>query len=102
MTKKLNVSLSDNLVVMEREDLEKLLAERKPVWITMKELEKETGYEQQWLKTNILNNPKYMKHLKENGIVYYPEGNHWAFNREPLREFLKDNFKDIHYKGGLI
>ncbi|WP_039067708.1 DUF771 domain-containing protein [Staphylococcus shinii] len=89
----LTVTIPEQYVVITREEYQQLQEKEKPVWWSMQDLINETGFKRNWLVENILYNPKYIKQLKQ--FVYYPEGGKWAFNREPMQCFLKDNFEDI-------
>ncbi|PKI11037.1 DUF771 domain-containing protein [Staphylococcus shinii] len=89
----LTVTIPEQYVVITREEYQQLQEKEKPVWWSMQDLINETGFKRNWLVENILYNPKYIKQLKQ--FVYYPDGGKWAFNREPMRCFLKDNFEDI-------
>lgn len=89
----LTVTIPEQYVVITREEYQQLQEKEKPVWWSMQDLINETGFKRNWLVENILYNPKYIKQLKQ--FVYYPDGGKWAFNREPMQSFLKENFEDI-------
>lgn len=89
----LTVTIPEEYVLITREEYNELQNKEKPIWWSMQDLIDETGFGYQWLMKNILDNPKYIKQLKH--FVYYPEGGKWAFNREPMQKFLKDNFAEI-------
>ncbi|MBM0868873.1 DUF771 domain-containing protein [Staphylococcus auricularis] len=93
----LTITIPQEYILITQDEYQQLKEKEKPVWWSMQDLIDETGFEYKWLKDNILMNPKYMKELKH--FVYYPDGNKWAFNREPMQQFLKENFKDIFGKG---
>lgn len=69
------------------------------VWWTMKDLEEVTGYSDDWLKENILLQPRFKKilDLDNGGFVYYPEkrGERWLFIASRMQEFLEKYFVDI-------
>jgi phage pi2 protein 07 len=69
------------------------------VWWNMKDLEEKTGYSDDWLKENILFQPRFKKLLdiNEGGFVYYPErrGEKWVFIASKMKKFLEDYFADI-------
>jgi phage pi2 protein 07 len=69
------------------------------IWWTMKDLEQVTGYSDDWLKNNILLQPRYKKILdiECGGFVYYPEkrGEKWMFVASKMQEFLEKYFFEI-------
>lgn len=69
------------------------------IWWTMKDLEQATGYGDDWLKENILLQPRYKKvlDLENGGFVYYPErrGEKWLFLAGSMQKFLEDYFFEI-------
>lgn len=69
------------------------------IWWNMQDLEKVTGYSDDWLKENILLQPRYKKilDLDNGGFVYYPEkrGEKWMFVSSRMQEFLEKYFADI-------
>lgn len=69
------------------------------IWWTMQDLEKVTGYSDDWLKENILLQPRFKKilDLDNGGFVYYPEkrGERWLFIASRMQEFLERHFVDI-------
>ena len=73
------------------------------IWWTMKDLEEATGFSDDWLKENILLQPRYKKilDLENGGFVYYPErrGEKWLFIASRMKEFLEKYFREI-MKGG--
>jgi len=72
------------------------------VWWTMKDLEKATGYSDDWLKNNILLQKDFKKYLdlENGGFVYYPEkrGEKWLFIASKMQEFLENYFVEIFKK----
>lgn len=72
------------------------------IWWTMKDLEQATGYSDDWLKQNILLQPRYKKilDLENGGFVYYPErrGEKWLFISSRMQEFLEKHFAEIFRK----
>ncbi len=93
----LTVTIPEEYVLITRKEYNELQDKEKPVWWSMKDLINETGFKRNWLIENVLYNTKYIKQLKQ--FVYYPEGGKWAFNREPMQKFLKENFAEIFNKG---
>ena len=69
------------------------------VYWTLADLEKRTGKKHEWLKTNILNHPKYSSLLdvRNGGPVYYPtkQGEKWTFLAKDMAKFLEQNFHNI-------
>jgi phage pi2 protein 07 len=82
------------------------LAERRDgmskVWWSMQDLKERTGYSEDWLKENILLQPRYKKILdiENGGFVYYPEkrGERWCFIASRMEEFLQKHFAEIFRK----
>ncbi|RHW31522.1 DUF771 domain-containing protein [Neobacillus notoginsengisoli] len=74
----------------------------KKVWWEMRDLEQATGYSDDWLKENILLQPRYKKilDLENGGFVYYPEkrGEKWLFIASKMEEFLETYFSEIFKK----
>ncbi|MFS8651430.1 MAG: DUF771 domain-containing protein [Caldibacillus sp.] len=72
------------------------------IWWTMKDLEQVTGYCDDWLKQNILLQPRYKQILDidNGGFVYYPEkrGEKWLFVASRMQEFLEKYFAEIFRK----
>lgn len=69
------------------------------IWWSMKDLEKATGYSDDWLKENILLRPEFKKilDLENGGFVYYPErrGEKWMFIASKMKGFLEKYFVQI-------
>jgi phage pi2 protein 07 len=72
------------------------------VWWNMKDLEEATGYKEDWLKENILLQPRFKNFLDldNGGFVYYPEkrGQKWLFIASRMQEFLEKHFVKIFGK----
>jgi len=72
------------------------------IWWNMQDLERATGYSDDWLKEKILLQPRYKQILDidNGGFVYYPErrGEKWLFIASRMEEFLEKHFRDIFMK----
>lgn len=104
----LNVNLSipipENMVLVNKVELESLQEEALlGVYWTMKDLEKRIGKKSNWIKENILYEPRFKKYLdiERGGFVYYPknQGEHWSFKAKEMAEFLDKNFSEIFLGG---
>lgn len=72
--------------------------EFKGVFWSMKDLEQRIGRKRDWIKENILYQPRYKKKLDvaNGGFVFYPDrGQEWAFKASEMTDFLEKNFADI-------
>lgn len=69
------------------------------VYWGMKDLERRGGKKQDWIKENILFQPRFRKMLdvENGGFVFYPQskGQNWSFQASKMAEFLEKHFADI-------
>lgn len=65
------------------------------VWWHMDDLRAKTGKSQNWLKDNILYQPRFRKELET--FAHFPEaqGDKWCFIADKMEQFLKLHFRDI-------
>lgn len=94
------IQIPADQVLISRIEFERLQSlELTGTYWTMQELEEKTNKKRDWLKDNLLYNPRFKKILdvKEGGFVYYPEkrGQTWSFQASKMARFLDDNFAEI-------
>jgi len=69
------------------------------VYWNMKDLERRVGKKQDWIKENILFQPRFRKMLdvENGGFVFYPQnkGQNWSFQASKMADFLEKHFADI-------
>lgn len=108
MQQSLNIELSipipSDKVLISKIELEQLQEESLlGVYWTMKDLEKRIGKKSNWIKENILYEPRFKKRLdvEQGGFVYYPrnQGEHWSFKAKEMAEFLDKYFSQIFLGG---
>lgn len=92
-----SVKVPDDLVLVSKVEFEELKErELHGVYWTMKDLEQRTNKKQEWLKDNVLYQPRFKKELdvSNGGFVYYPKksGEKWTFQATKMAKFLEDNF----------
>lgn len=92
----LNIPIPSDKVLIDRIELEQLRGESlEGVYWSMRDLEERISKKQNWIKDNILYQPRFKKQLKE--FVYYPnrQGEKWAFHAKRMAKFLDRNFSEI-------
>ncbi len=104
MKQTLDVSLSipipEGMVIISEMKLRELEEKSlEGVYWSMKDLEMRINRKQEWIKRNILLNPKFKKKLDVDygGFVFYPDrpGQAWSFQANEMAKFLDDNFRSI-------
>ena len=91
------ITIPDEYVLIQKVELEELQKEKLNgrFW-SMKDLESRTNKKQEWLKDNVLYQPRFKKVLdvENGGFVYYPKksGEKWAFQAVKMAKFLDENF----------
>lgn len=104
MTQQLSVNLqipipSDSVLISKIELEELRRNELTGVYWNMKDLERRTNKKSEWLKENILYNPRFKEVLDSDkgGFVYYPKskGQTWTFQATRMADFLERNFSQI-------
>ncbi|MDK9845194.1 MULTISPECIES: DUF771 domain-containing protein [Staphylococcus] len=97
-----NASIPDTHVLVEKEEFQKLVELMlDPVW-DMNDLKKKLKMSSEdTIKRKLLDNHKFKKTLKAQGIVHYPnqEFNRWRFNARKMNRFIDEHFEAIHGKG---
>jgi len=94
-TLELKVNIPDEYVLFKRDDLEELqdkIDER--VWIGFNDLKSLTGLERNKLDT-ILKRYRNELDVYKGGPVKYPDGGKWSFEKDGIRQWLKDNHSRI-------
>lgn len=103
----LNVSLTipipNEQVLISKVELEELKEQSLVgLYWNMKDVEERTGKKIDWLKENVLYQPRFKKILdvQTGGFVYYPErkGEKWTFLATKMTKFLEENFYSIFEK----
>ncbi|MDN4607179.1 DUF771 domain-containing protein [Sporosarcina highlanderae] len=104
MNQKLNVELiitiPESQVIIEKLEFEALKkADLLGVYWSMVDLEKRIGRKKDWIKQNILYNPRFKSKLdcSTGGFVFYPKkkGEPWSMHALLMANFLDENFNDI-------
>ncbi|MEK5528484.1 DUF771 domain-containing protein [Viridibacillus sp. FSL R5-0468] len=107
MVQQLNVSLTipipNEQVLISKVELEELKEQSLVgLYWNMKDVEERTGKKIDWLKENVLYQPRFKKILdvQTGGFVYYPErkGEKWTFLATKMTKFLEENFYSIFEK----
>ena len=101
---KLSIPIPSDKVLVNKVELEELKNESLlGVYWTMKDLEKRIGKKSNWIKENILYEPRFKKRLdvERGGFVYYPrnQGEHWSFKAKEMAQFLDKYFSEIFLGG---
>lgn len=97
-TLSVSIPIPDTHVLIEKteyEDLQNLTLN--PIW-DMKDLKQKLKMSSDdTVKDKLLYNPKFMKELKEKGIVHYPneDFNRWRFNARKMNAFIDEHFEAI-------
>lgn len=99
----LNIPIPEDSVLIKKVEIERLeKMELAGVWWTMKDLEKRINKKSEWIKENILYQPRFRERIdaKNGGFVYYPQsqGQTWAFQAKEMAEFLEIHFSSIFIK----
>lgn len=94
---RLSIPIPDDKVLISKVELEELKEQSLTgVYWNMKDLEKRVRKKQEWIKENILYQPRFRKVLdsENGGFVYYPksQGQTWSFHAKKMAKFLDDNF----------
>lgn len=104
MQQKLNVQLiiaiPESQIIIERLEFEALKkADLLGVYWSMVDLENRMGRKIDWIKQNVLYNPRFKSTLDTScgGFVYYPQkkGEPWSMHALQMVKFLDENFNDI-------
>lgn len=93
---KLTIEIPEEYVLIKKVELEELKEQLLAgVYWNMKDLEKRVSKKQDWIKENILYQPRFKNTLKE--FVYYPQsqGQSWSFQANKMAKFLDENFDRI-------
>ncbi len=96
----LNIPIPEDSVLVKKIELEELEQMKLAgVWWSMKDLEKRTSKKSEWIKENILYQPRFKRFIdaENGGFVYYPQsqGQTWAFQAKEMAEFLEVYFSSI-------
>lgn len=96
----LSIPIPADSVLISRVELEELKrSQLTGVYWTMKDLESRTSKKSEWIKENILYNPRFKSTLnsEKGGFVYYPKskGQTWTFQATRMAEFLERHFNQI-------
>lgn len=96
----LSIAIPEDMVLIQKIELEELKEQSLTgVYWNMGELAKRTNKSTNWLKDNILYQPKFKKELdsRNGGCVFYPQaqGQPWAFKAKEMAIFLDKNFHRI-------
>ncbi|MCE2377680.1 DUF771 domain-containing protein [Staphylococcus haemolyticus] len=100
MTQTLNVTvpIPDTHVLVSKDEYNELLSySLDPVW-DMNDLKKKLKMSSdRTVKERLLERHKFMKELKEKGIVHYPneDFNRWRFNARKMNAFIDEHFEAI-------
>lgn len=97
LTVNLSIPIPADQVLISKIELEDLRESQLiGTYWNMKDLESRTNKKQEWLKDNVLFQPKFKAVLdvKDGGFVYYPNkrGEVWSFKASDMAKFLDDNF----------
>lgn len=103
ITAEVVINIPSDYVLVKKAEFEQLEADRlEGVFWTMKDLEQRTNKKQEWLKDNVLYQPRFKKELdvEHGGFVYYPKksGEKWSFQASKMAKFLEENFYLIFSK----
>ncbi|WP_257351453.1 DUF771 domain-containing protein [Pseudalkalibacillus decolorationis] len=89
----------DTILISKVEFYELKQSQLSGVYWSMKDLEKQINRKSEWIKENILYQPKFKKILDAElgGFVFYPKskGQNWSFQASKMAEFLEKNFQRI-------
>lgn len=94
-TLELKVAIPDEFVLLRQDELD-ALKERadERVWIGFKDLEMLTGLKRDKLDM-ILKRYRDELDVYKGGPVKYPDGGKWSFEKDGIRQWLKDNHSRI-------
>lgn len=100
LTVSMTIPIPNEQVLITKVELDELKEQSLTgLYWNMKDLEDRTGKKIEWLKENILYQPKFKQVLdvQEGGFVYYPErkGEKWTFLASKMALFLEENFYSI-------
>ncbi|PTK42101.1 DUF771 domain-containing protein [Staphylococcus haemolyticus] len=101
MTQTLTVSvpIPDTHVLVAKDEYDELLSySLDPVW-DMNDLKKKLKMtSDKTVKERLLERHKFMKKLRDEGIVHYPDENfnRWRFNARKMSKFIDEHFEEIH------
>lgn len=100
LTVSMTIPIPNEQVLITKVELDELKEQSLTgLYWNMKDLEERTGKKIEWLKENILYQPKFKQVLdvQEGGFVYYPErkGEKWTFLASKMALFLEENFYSI-------
>lgn len=97
---RLLIPIPESQVIIEKLEFEALKrANLLGVYWSMVDLENRMGRKKDWIKQNLLYNPRFKSTLDINygGFVYYPQkkGEPWSMHALQMAKFLDENFNDI-------
>lgn len=97
------ITIPESQVIIERLEYEAFKkADLLGVYWSMVDLESRIGRKKDWIKENVLYNPRFKSQLDINsgGFVYYPQkkGEPWSMHALQMAKFLDENFNDIFGK----
>ncbi|PTK84594.1 DUF771 domain-containing protein [Staphylococcus haemolyticus] len=101
MTQTLTVTvpIPDTHVLVAKDEYDELLSySLDPVW-DMNDLKKKLKMtSDKTVKERLLERHKFMKELRDEGIVHYPDENfnRWRFNARKMSKFIDEHFEEIH------
>ncbi|SDB96981.1 DUF771 domain-containing protein [Shouchella lonarensis] len=96
----LTIPIPEDSILITKNEWNELKEEKlRGVYWDMKQLEERIHRKQDWIKENILYQPRFIKKLdaEKGGFVYYPraKGQKWSFQANKMADFLDKHFSDI-------
>lgn len=102
-TLQVTVPVPDGFVLIEKSHYQELEeSSLDPVW-DMKDLKKKLKMaSDDTVKQKLLENHKFEKTLRKEGIAHYPDEsfNRWRFNARKMNRFIDEHFEEIHGRKG--
>lgn len=97
ITAKLNVTVPADKVIIDRAEYERLRAAAdQSEWWTMRDVVKRYKKTPAWLKSQILEQPRYMAQLKRQIVMYAGDGGRdWLFEPAGFSKWMRENFPTI-------
>lgn len=97
---RLLITIPESQIIIEKSEFEALKkADLLGVYWSMVDLENRIGRKKDWIKQNVLYNPRFKSILDSNygGFVYYPQkkGEPWSMHALQMAKFLDENFNDV-------
>ncbi|WP_332237887.1 DUF771 domain-containing protein [Sporolactobacillus sp. KGMB 08714] len=94
------IIVSDDVVKHEIKRLLQEEIENQKVWWHLDDVRISTGKSTNWIKDNILYQPKFKQELEK--FTHFPSnsGDKWCFLAQPMYDFLSKHFPDFFEKVG--